>query len=582
MAGHIKYVRKRANGIFEYHRRVPAMIVGHSGAYQKAFDSRPLFRRSLGTRCQSQAMVAAQIPHTEFERLVHSANAIAGTSVALRPATGRFTRPVTTAYLDSLRAAVKNRTTSRWRRLKIAAESSNTAREDLGEMAREREIYASDLRDVLLHYQPSETPKSPRLPNIAAMVEAEVENELLHAPQGSTAFDAISRAIREGLIAGEREVDEMLSDSASSLPSNVTKSATQAPRLSEVVEAHANVLTKKRSLAELDGAKKVFISLHGDLRLNEISRRHFLDLCSAEASREIGGKDSESVSRPVSAQTIKKKVSLLRASINRAIKTGQYEGANPAAQIDASMFAKPAAPHLMPDKRPLEVQEINSILEHPWFVGCESKTQTHKLGSYRLSGMHFWVPILAIYTGCRAGEIGGLRVSEVRLEDQCPHIAIVNNEFRSTKGSYTRLIPIFDVLLNIGFADFVSTARQNGSTRLFEDWLPPRGKIDPDATPWSNASLLRSFNRTVIPQSLGDRLQSGARREVTFHSLRGAFKTMLQRKEWGLPPNYINEVVGHAKDALDRRYVKSIPISETYPAMRGCNYQGIKIPLPPG
>lgn len=578
MAGHIKYVRKRKNGIFEYHRRVPTSIIGHAAAYQKAFNSRALFRRSLGTRSQAQAMAEAQSVHTEFERLVHTANVIAGISATLPSAADRHTRPVTTAFLDKLRIAMQNRVTAKWRRLKISAETSATARETLSDMEYERELSASDLRDVLLNHNP---PKSVNLPNIVELAEAEIENELLYAPQGSTAFDAVCRAIREGLIAGERETDDMLSDSASSLPSNSMQAAKHAPRLSEVVDAHARVLTKKRSQAELNGAKKAFVSLHGDLRLNEITRRHFLHLCSAEASRQIGGKDSDSVSRPVSAETIKKKISLLRASINRAIQTGQFEGANPAAQIDASMFARPAAPHLMPEKRPLEVQEINSILKHPWFVGCESETLKHRPGQYRLTGMHYWVPLLAIYTGCRAGEIGGLKVSELRLDDQYPHIAITNNEFRSTKGSYTRLIPVFDALLDIGFADVVSAARKRGSTRLFEDWLPPRGNVDPNGTAWSNASLLRSFNRTVIPQSLSDRLQSGARREVTFHSLRGAFKTMLQRKEWALPSNYINEVVGHAKDGLDQRYIKSIPISETYPTMRGCNYKGIIIPPPP-
>ena len=50
---------------------------------------------------------------------------------------------------------------------------------------------------------------------------------------------------------------------------------------------------------------------------------------------------------------------------------------------------------------------------------------------------------------------------------------------------------------------------------------------------------------------------------------------------FGLHPNFINEVIGHAKSELDERYVGSIAIEETYPAMRHCNYVGLVIPPAP-
>ncbi len=53
---------------------------------------------------------------------------------------------------------------------------------------------------------------------------------------------------------------------------------------------------------------------------------------------------------------------------------------------------------------------------------------------------------------------------------------------------------------------------------------------------------------------------------------------MLGRARWGLPVNYIHEVVGHEKFALDKRYVKEIPLEETYPAIRGCRFDGLKLP----
>jgi len=48
-----------------------------------------------------------------------------------------------------------------------------------------------------------------------------------------------------------------------------------------------------------------------------------------------------------------------------------------------------------------------------------------------------------------------------------------------------------------------------------------------------------------------------------------------------IPENYKHEVIGHAKSALDKRYVQEIPLADTYPAMRGCNYSGLVLPTAP-
>lgn len=130
-------------------------------------------------------------------------------------------------------------------------------------------------------------------------------------------------------------------------------------------------------------------------------------------------------------------------------------------------------------------------------------------------------------------------------------------------------------------AIFVERVAKAGHDRLFFDWQAPAGRVDAGATAWANASLIRSFNRTVVPQQLWSLLIEGARQEVTFHSFRGAFKTLLGRSEYNLPDNYKHEVIGHAKSALDKRYVQKIPLADTYPAIRGCAYMGLQLPISP-
>ncbi len=283
----------------------------------------------------------------------------------------------------------------------------------------------------------------------------------------------------------------------------------------------------------------------------------------------------------MSSSTLKKKLGLLRAAINHAIETDNYAGVNPAARIDAGRFTKPVPKALMPDKRPFTVHELQLLLQHPWFTGCESVSRSHSPGEHRLNGMHFWVPVLAMHTGCRAGELGGLRLSEVRLDHQHPHLVIQDNVYRTTKGSYRRSVPILDVLLDLGFGNFVERIARADHDRLFHDWKAPAGRTEAGATAWSNGSLIRAFNRTVVPQQLGTILAEGARQEVTFHGFRGAFKTLLGRSEYNLPENYKHEVIGHAKSALDKRYIQEIPLEDTYPAMRACAYERLQLPPAP-
>lgn len=132
-------------------------------------------------------------------------------------------------------------------------------------------------------------------------------------------------------------------------------------------------------------------------------------------------------------------------------------------------FAKTANKAIMPDKRRLQISELNAIFAHPWFTGCRSATETNKPGQFRLTGAEFWVPIVALFTGCRAAELGGLKVSEVMMEGPCPHLIIRDNEYRRTKSKRTRRVPVLDALIAMGFPAYVHRIRAGGHDRLFPD-----------------------------------------------------------------------------------------------------------------
>lgn len=476
-------------------------------------------------------------------------------------------------------ARASARTARPWAQQIVRMELGQGDRAELDRMIAVREIEAGELRRILEDFGES---SDPRMPSVAEEVARIIADERLNVAPGSLGWAALGRAVREGFVGGQREIDAMLGGTAPAMPiARLKRKETAAPLHSEAMADYIARLRAPRTIREATTAQAAFVNAMGDLRLDEISRAEIVQFCQIEGGKLVGGKSKGSITRPTSPETLKKKVGLIRAAINHAIETDRFAGPNPCGRIDVKRFTQPVPKAIMPDKRPFTVHELQLLVKHPWFTGCASATITHKPGAHRLDGMHFWVPILAMHTGCRAGELGGLRVAEVRLDHQHPHIVIQDNVYRTTKGAYRRSVPVLDALMDLGFGEYVERIARAGHDRLFPDWKAPAGRVDVGATAWSNAKIIRSFNRTVIPQQLKDILTEGTRQEVTFHGFRGAFKTLLGRAEYSLPENFKHEVIGHAKSALDKRYIQEIPLADTYPAIRYCAYAGLVLPLTP-
>ncbi len=83
----------------------------------------------------------------------------------------------------------------------------------------------------------------------------------------------------------------------------------------------------------------------------------------------------------------------------------------------------------------------------------------------------YWLPLIALFTGARLGEICQLRVTDIRKEDGIYCIDInEDDEDKSikTKESSVRLIPIHQVLLDLGLIEFVETLKQKSKINLFD------------------------------------------------------------------------------------------------------------------
>ncbi|MEG8038754.1 tyrosine-type recombinase/integrase [Sphingomonas sp. LR60] len=578
MTATLPYIRDR-DGVFQYERRVPLAVRRDDRRFQERFGGRELFRRSLRTKDRAEALAAYQAVDREFESLVACPPPVLSLTLVARAA------PKRTVTNDDL-AAITDRyasvTSDPFENLHRRAGVCPASAEELERLQYELEVYGEQIGAAIRSRVSN--------PNAFATTPVDEADKLIaeqgyHAPPGSDERGAIIGAIRAGLEQGYKRVSALAQGAIGpTLPSPVASPKTlNVLTLREGVETY--IKGKKLSvkgISEVQLALRQFEEVVGRKSIAAIVREDAFKFVTALGKLTVGGKSDGSIVRKLSHGSISKRIRMLGAVISYLRDRGEYVGENHLADVKLSAHLPAVDKVIMPDKRRLQTSELNEVFKHPWFSGCASASDVYSKGNYRLNDRRFWVPIVALFTGCRAAELGGLLVSEVRLDDLHPHIVIQPNRYRTIKNNKRRCVPILDALFDLGFREYVMSIRGRGHDRLFPDWTASKrkGSAESDDPAWSNASIIRAFNRQVIPTTLKHVLSPNARREVSFHSLRGAFKAMLVAgHNISLP--IANDIVGHAQDELDARYIGALSIEETYPKVKSCFYKGLMLPTSP-
>lgn len=583
-----RYLRLR-RGVFYYHRRLPKDVL-NCASQSDVLGSGPIFRRSLKTKNRAEALAnAAQIEaifSREVDRLRGLQNTVTGHATAGLPISSTTPREITDRDLEKLADDVRNRTSRKWRELVLVAETDEDARSQLEDLEYLRGMDAEEIFNSITKVGYSS--QFGGMPDPVDVASKAISENNWFAPPGSLDHALVVKTVRNALREGHREIDGLLDGTIAPKKSDTylqnQGGDTKPITLREAVSRYLNAKqSKPKTQRDIERSLQMFEKIVGNRLLDDLTKADFREFLKVISKKTVGGRSKGSIERPISENTVKKRLKFLSAAINFAQTRGWFEGMNPAQGHDVSAWVKPRDPLVNPDKRPFTDEELNLIFQHPLFVGCRSATDKHTPGSYRQSGKFFWVPVVALYSGMRAAELGGLKISEVRLDERYPHFLVRENEYRTIKGDRPREVPILDALLELGFGEYYRRIGFTGAERLFPDWELPKsvGRFDRKDARWSNVDPVRSFNRTVVPKMLGHRLNEEARLEVTFHSLRGAFKSMLGLNEYRISPNIIHEVVGHSKSDLDQRYVGTVPLSETYSAVRACRFASLHLPAAP-
>lgn len=216
------------------------------------------------------------------------------------------------------------------------------------------------------------------------------------------------------------------------------------------------------------------------------------------------------------------------------------------------------------ERDPFTLEELKAIFHAPLYTGCKSVREWVTPGTLvpRDTGM-FWVPLIALFTGARSGEIIQLRVEDVR-EEQGVRFFDINDDGddkRLKTANSKRISPVHPMLIELGLLEHVVKQKRRGEARLFPEM--PLGEDGYYSSPYS-----KKFRRFLDVLKI-------KRSKNAFHSFRHGFEDAC--RDSGISKEVMDALQGHGEEGMSGRYGRGYVLSKLNEAMAQLRYQGLDL-----
>ncbi len=206
---------------------------------------------------------------------------------------------------------------------------------------------------------------------------------------------------------------------------------------------------------------------------------------------------------------------------------------------------------------PYDIEDLKQIFSSPVFTA----------GLRPIGGAGeaaYWLPLLALWTGCRLEELGQALVADVQEANGVHYLDISDlGEGMSVKTTGSRRsVPIHPELVRLGFLRYVDGRRVAGDERVFP--LLRQNSYGRWTQNWSK--WWRSYARGTV--GIADT------RKV-FHSFRHTF--IRQCRECGIEEEQRIAITGHAGGTVGRAYGGHYPLRPLAEAMQKLRYPGLHL-----
>jgi integrase len=294
-----------------------------------------------------------------------------------------------------------------------------------------------------------------------------------------------------------------------------------------------------------------------DMPLRQFTKQSIEDYQSALLRTPVvRGKKTKQPPRPLARTTVRKRMLVLTAILERARALG-WLAVNPAQEV--TIVADPGADPDFNVLAPKQVEDVAAAMaeipddELPLMRNGEVDTcALAKMRECRT----LWAEAvrLAAYTGLRFGELRDLRWRDIDWEGRVLHVrrntptsAPASVKSKRPKGKRARSLPLIDQAVEV--LRRIQAIYPSASNDLV---LPNR------ANGMLGAGRVRdAFYRGLVGAGMGYLREKD--NPMTFHDLRHTFGTLAARK---LPLNEVQAYLGHADIATTMRYVHHIPRSD--------------------
>ena len=216
------------------------------------------------------------------------------------------------------------------------------------------------------------------------------------------------------------------------------------------------------------------------------------------------------------------------------------------------------------DRDPFSLQELTAIFNAPLYTGCQSLRHWQKPGALipRDAGI-YWVPLIALFSGMRAGEIIQLYTEDVKEEEGILYFDInANGEDKRLKTLTSwRSIPVHPQLLEMGFGDLLETRRAEGAERLF-------GDLELGDDGYYSSPYSKHFKRFLEAIKV-------KRARNAFHSFRHNFEDACRDSD--VSKEIMDALQGHGERGMSGRYGKGHTLRKLHEVMERIEYRGLNL-----
>lgn len=174
----------------------------------------------------------------------------------------------------------------------------------------------------------------------------------------------------------------------------------------------------------------------------------------------------------------------------------------------------------------------------------------------------FWIPIIAMYSGMRQGEIAQLYLADVKKDESGVWYFDINENSDDKKvktSNSKRCVPVHPELVKLGLLDYCAKLSKKKNPRLWPELEFKRDGYGQTFQRWYGR-----FNRTCVTDNP----------KKVFHSFRHTFSNNLRQKS--VSTDQIKALVGHDSGDVTDRYAKDFTILQLFESISKLDY-GIDI-----